>query len=241
MKNIHPLILTLERRDALSEEEKQRLEALPWRTRTFEAGETLIRQGTRPGESCLVLSGFAARSHDLASGQRQLAAIHMAGDFVDLHCFLLKLMDHSVVALSHCKAGFTTHEALKAITEEMPHLTRMLWASTVIDAAIQRAWLTSAGRRSAVTRLAHLICEMFRRLEAVGLTSGWSFSFPVSQIDLGDMLGLSAVHINRTLQDLRATGLVTWQKPTVTVEDWDGLARFAEFDPTYLSLFREPR
>lgn len=238
---IHPLIPALERRDRLTAAEKQRIETLPWRVRPYEGGRQIIAEGSRPIESCLVLEGFTARSQTLRDGQRQLTAVHVPGDFVDLHGFLIKVMDHSVVAISRCKVGFVPHESIRQITEEMPHLARLLWTSTIIDAAIQRAWITSIGRRSALMQLAHLICELFKRLQIVGLTTGNSFVFPVSQAELGDMLGLSVVHTNRTLQELRATGTVNWQKPVVTIESWEGLAEIAEFDPTYLSLHHEPR
>lgn len=237
----HPLIVTLERRDELSLEEKAVVETLPWRVRTFEAGEEIVRQNSRPAESCLMLEGLAACARSSADGARQITALYIPGNFVDLHCFLLKRIDHSVIAVAKCRAGFVSHEALKPITERFAHLTRLLWTIAEVDGAIQRNWIFQLGRRKAVQRLAHLVCEMFRRLEVVGLTSGQSFLFPVNQAEIGDMLGLSTVHINRSLQDLRARNLVSWDRPVVTIKDWPGLARFAEFDPTYLSFDREPR
>jgi CRP-like cAMP-binding protein len=237
----NPFIRAMSRRDVLSDEERQVFEALPMRVRVFEADEEIVREATRPTESCLVLEGFAARAHFFATGKRQLAAIHVAGDFVDLHSLLLKFMDHAVIALSRCRVAFVPHANLRAITESHPHLGRMLWLSTTIDGAIQRSWATSLGRRSVQQHLAHLICEVYTRLEWVEAARDLRFDFPVSQAELGDMLGLSIVHVNRTVRDLRATGLVNWRGHGIEIPDFDRLADFAEFDPAYLNLISEPR
>jgi CRP-like cAMP-binding protein len=235
------LILALERRDHVSEEEKGLLGQLPFRIRTFAAGEELVVEGSRPTESCLVLSGFAARQQHVSDGKRQLTAIHIAGDFVDLHSMLLKVMDHSVVSLGGCLAAFVPHTGLQAIIAASPHLGRLLWLSTVIDGAIERNWVTCLGRRPSNTHLAHLICELYARLETVGLVRGQSFELPLTQSDIADTVGLSVVHVNRMIQELRASGLIIWDRKTVTVLDIDGLRKFADFDPTYLNLVREPR
>lgn len=242
MTTVVPLIRALERRDDLSADERVLLEQLPARTRKFSKGQEMVAQGSRPRESCLVVSGLAARvQHVGDEGRRQITALHIAGDFVDLHSLLLKVMDHSVVALANCDVVFTPHERLLDITTRTPHLGRLLWLSTLIDAAIQRAWMSSIGRRSSAAQLAHLICEMYLRMEAVGLAGELSFDFPITQHELGDTLGLSTVHANRTLQELRATGLLKWQGSLVTIADFDRLAAFADFDATYLNLSKEPR
>jgi CRP-like cAMP-binding protein len=120
-------------------------------------------------------------------------------------------------------------------------LSRLFWLTTTIDGAIQRTWITSMGRRSAGQQLAHLVCELYLRLEAAGVASEHKFGFPVTQSELGDVLGLSVVHVNRKLQELRALNLLTWQRQQVEILDFDRLANFCEFDPTYLSLEKEPR
>jgi CRP-like cAMP-binding protein len=117
----------------------------------------------------------------------------------------------------------------------------MLWLATVIDAAIQRAWITCLGRRSAEQHMGHLLCELYKRLEAAGVASDNAFELPVTQAQLGDALGLSNVHVNRKLQELRSTGLVTWKDGRVIIHNFDALAKLSEFDPTYLNLQREPR
>lgn len=236
------LIRRLEQSDVLSDDEKDVLERAFSRIRDFKADEDIVREGDRPTESCIVVEGFAARYKILPSGRRQISAIHISGDFVDLHSFLLKTMDHGVVTLSPSRVAFVPHAVLKTITEEHPHLTRVLWLSTLIDAAIHRQWLTTMGRSSATAQMAHLICELYVRLKAVGLTNGNSFHVPVTQEEMGDALGLSTVHVNRVLTELKSGGLVQWAGGgAVTILDWDRLSGIAEFSPNYLNLTREPR
>jgi CRP-like cAMP-binding protein len=235
------LLSVLARRDRVSEAERNLIEQLPRRLRTFANGEELVREGSRPTESCLLLSGFTARAQYLPDGKRQLTALHVPGDFVDIHAFLLKLMDHSVVAIGRCEVAFIPHASLLALVETVPHIGRLLWLSTVIDAAIQRTWITSLGRRSPSHHIAYLICELFARLDVIGLVRDNSFEFPATQTDIADMVGLSLVHVNRTIQDLRASGMVAWKNSLITVPDIGRLHDFAEFDPTYLNLIQEPR
>jgi len=235
------LARTLERRDVLSGEEQQLLSQLPARKRRFAAGEELVAEHAEPSESCLILSGFVARAQFLADGSRQLTAIHLPGDFVDLHALLLKVMDHSVVALTSCEAAFVPHNSLVAVIEASPHVGRLLWLSTVIDGAIERACVTSLGRRAAAKHLAHLISELLLRLETVGLTRGNSFDFPLKQADVADLIGLSLVHTNRTIQELRSQGLIRWDGRVMTITDLAQLHKYAEFDPTYLNLVKRPR
>jgi CRP-like cAMP-binding protein len=236
------LIRKLERSDVLSDEEKDVLERAFTRIRDFRADEDIVREGDRPTESCIIVEGWAARYKVLPSGRRQISAIHISGDFVDLHSFLLKTMDHGVVTLAPTRIAFVPHTTLKKITEDYPHLTRMLWLSTLIDAAIHRTWLTAMGRTSATAQMAHLICELHVRLEVVGLTNGNSFHLPVTQEELGDALGLSTVHVNRVITELRNGGIVQWQGGgAVTILNWDRLKEIAEFTPIYLSLQNEPR
>jgi CRP-like cAMP-binding protein len=236
-----PFVRTLALRDELSAEDMAALELLTGRPRSFAAGEELVAQGARLRESCLVLSGFVARGHYLENGRRQFSAIHVPGDFVDLHSLLLKVMDHSVIALTPCAAAFFTHQNLKEAGLRAPHLERLLWMLTVIDAAVHRAWIVSFGSRSAEARVAHFFCELFVRLRAVGLVHEDRFEFPVRQADLADMLGFSLVHLNRSVQGLRRRGLIEWRGSAVRIPDVTALVAFAEFNPAYLSLEKEPR
>jgi CRP-like cAMP-binding protein len=238
---ISRLIRKLERRDVLSDEERQVLEGAVTRVKEARMDEDLVRDGERPSESTLLLEGFAARYKLLQNGRRQITALHIPGDFIDLHSFLLKKMDHSVVALTRCRVGLVPHTTLREITETHLHLGRLLWLSTLIDAAIHREWLVAMGRRPALHQIAHLVCELFLRLQSVGLTQHMSFELPLTQAELGDVLGLSTVHVNRVIQQLRTDGLVTWSEQRIVIEDWARLQQVAEFDPTFLNLENEPR
>ena len=237
----HPLIKNLEQHDRLSDAERSILLAAVAHEKLIAKGDDVVREGDRPWASTVVLEGFAARYKLQADGNRQITAIHVPGDFVDLHSFLLKQMDHSVMALTRCVLAMVPHDALREITTNHPHLTRVLWTSTAVDGAILRQWLTQMGGQDAYRRTAHLICELFVRLRGVGRVEGQSFAFPTVQSELADMLGLSHVHMNRTLMELRREGLVTWQGGTVTIHDWNRLKEVALFDPAYLNLHNEPR
>jgi CRP-like cAMP-binding protein len=238
---MNPLITKLERRDRLSEEERQALRDACTPPRRLTAGQDLIREGARTKESTLVLEGYCVRYNDLRDGARQITAIHIAGDFVDLHSFLLHKMDHGVAALTDCLITTIPHDSLRQITERYPHLTRLLWLSTLIDAAIHRRWLVAMGRLPAAAQLAHLLCELQLRLKVMGLADEKSFDLPLTQTELADVLGLSLVHVNRVVQELRREGLIAWSGRRVTLLDRERLWDLAEFDPGYLHLEMEPR
>jgi CRP-like cAMP-binding protein len=235
------LVRKLEARDDLSDEERAIIEQMFTEVRLVQAGDDIVRDGDRPRHSTLVVSGVAARYKVLQEGERQITALHLAGDFVDLHSFLLKEMDHGVTAISQCRIATVPHETLAALSVRQPHLTRLFWFLTLLDGALHREWLVAMGRRSAVGQLAHLLCELKLRLGVVGSGDQDSFAMPVTQVDLSDILGLSSVHVNRVLQELRADNLITWKGVNVSILNWDGLRRLAEFDDRYLHIVKEPR
>ena len=228
-------------RDAITDDEVALLAKLPTRRATYNKGAEIVAEHARAEQSCIMLSGVAARAVYTIRGQRQLTALHIAGDFIDLHALLLKIMDHSVVAMSSCEVAFVDHEALLAVFENSPHLGRIFWLSTVIDAAIQRAWTASIGRRTPAQSIGHLLCELYVRFRLIGHNRGQTFDLPLTQSDLADLLGLSIVHVNRKVRELREAGLARWDGTSVTVPRFETLAEFSEFDPTYLSLNKEPR
>jgi CRP-like cAMP-binding protein len=239
--SLSPLEAKLAIRDRISQTERKQIAKLVSEVKTFARGGDIVRDGDRPQYSSLVLDGFCARYKTLQDGRRQLSAIHIAGDFCDLHAFALKRMDHGVVAISPCRIAAVPHSRLRTVTEKFPHLTRLFWLMTLIDAAAHRQWIISLGRRSKLGAAAHLFCEMFVRLRAAGLADADSCPLPLTQQDLGDALGMSLVHANRSLRSLRTRGLATLRNGRLTVLDWDGLVKLAEFDPTYLNLEQEPR
>jgi CRP-like cAMP-binding protein len=237
---VSPLLQKLERRDFLSLWEREAISGLNLVVRAYRAGETIVCRGELLTESVLLLEGFAGRVVGLKSGKRQITAVHLIGDFVDLHSFVLKRLDHCVEALTACRIAVVQHRDLETITEKFPHLTRMLWLSTVIDGAIHRAWL-AAFVRPAITRTAHLVCELYLRLQVVGETKGNEFRLPLTQMEIGEILGLSSIHVNRVIQGLRKGGALTWEGQVVGISDWDQLSGIAQFDSTYLNLEQQKR
>jgi CRP-like cAMP-binding protein len=235
------LIAKLSLRDELSAEERQALESAPSQMKHFARGEEMVREGETPSFSTLLVQGWGARQKCLPDGRCQILSLHITGDFLDLHAFLLKVQDHSVVALTECTAALFPHQTLQTITEQHPHLARLLWTSTLIDSAILREWVLSTGRRTAAEHMANLACEMFLRLRSIGQVEGYVFEMPLTQSQLADVMGLSVVHTNRTLQELRSRGLVVWEGRRVEIPDWERLCEFAYFDPRYLHLERMPR
>ena len=237
---IDALIQKLSRRDDLSAEERQALGALLGVERKVAAGTLIIRPGDRVEHSTFLVSGFCARYSMTLGGDRQFTEVNVPGDFIDLHSLLMKQMDHGIMALSECVVAPAQHSDLRRLTEQHPHLTRMLWLETVIDGAIHRQWLVAMGRQNAASRLAHLICELYLRLEAAAQAQAHRFTVPLKQTDLGDILGLTPVHVNRVMMELRHQGLIEWKGAQVAILDWDRLVSFAEFDPIYLRLRRDP-
>ena len=234
------LLRRIELRDRVSDEERAVIAAAIGPARDVGPNEDIIREGDRPSESTLILEGYTSRQV-LTEGGRQITAIHIPGDFVDLHSFLIKTMDHSITTLTACRIAGVRHSTLREITEQYPHLARLLWLLTVIDAAIHRRWITAMGRQYALGQTAHLLCEMYVRQKETLQTTNATFRMPLTQAKLADALGLSAVHTNRIIRELKEGGFVEWQGDRVTVRDWEGLKELAEFDPTYLSPQNEPR
>jgi CRP-like cAMP-binding protein len=234
------LLRRLELRDPLHPDERTALQEALGGPKWHAAGSEIVAQGGNPGESTLLLEGLTGRTVTLKDGSQQITAVHVPGDFVDLHSFLLRVMDHSVVTLTDCTVATAAHSKLRDLTSRYPHLTRLLWLSTLLDAAIHRQWIAAMGRRDALSQLAHLLCEMFRRLEVVGLTSDHAFDLPLHQSLLADVLGRSRASVNSTVQVLRATRFVSWTGSRVQIENWEALTELAEFDPTYLQLAPMP-
>ncbi|MFC5371056.1 Crp/Fnr family transcriptional regulator [Brevundimonas faecalis] len=228
----------LERRDDLTPDEREALREVLAGTVLKRAGEDIVSQDALVDCSSLVVDGFCARYRDLADGRRQFTQMNLPGDFIDLHGFVLKRVDHGVRALTDCIVAMAPHSRLKVLTERHPHLTRLLWLETVVDAAIHREWLLALGRQEALERMALLLCEIYSRLEIVGLARDFRFRFPVTQAEVGDFLGMSAVHVNRTLKVLREAGWLTWDGADIRILMWDRLAEAAEFNPAYLRLER---
>jgi CRP-like cAMP-binding protein len=228
----------LKRRVEISSEEERAIRDAVAETRTVAADQVLIRSGQELNSSLMLLDGWLARSKDLSGGERQYSELHVAGDFADLHGFTLKRLDHDVLTLSRCVLAVVPHARLQDIGERHPRLARIYWQSTNIDAAITRELVLSLGQRSALSRMAHLFCELYLRLDAVGRAHPGGYDFPLTQRELSEYLGLTVVHANRTLQELRRRRLLELENRRLTILDRPGLEGVAQFDPAYLYLDR---
>jgi CRP-like cAMP-binding protein len=184
--------------------------------------------------STMLVRGYACRYMDDRDGRRQLVAVHVPGDFIDLHGFTMKVLDHDIATLGPATVATVGHGWLAEVVERRPHLTRMLWFSTLLDAAMHREWIFSLGRLDANGRVAHLFCEIEARLAMVGLADDGCFELPLTQADVGEACGITGVHANRTLRWLREQGLMQFAGGQVRVTDLAGLRRVGEFDPAYL-------
>lgn len=216
--------------------EYARLEASIDRVETIDARRIIARAGDWLDQSTLLVEGIMSRYLDDRNGLRQLVAIHLPGDFVDLHAYPLKRLDHDVGTMTAATVAIVPHQALDAITAEMPDLTRKLWFATLLDAAIHRAWLFRLGRLDALGRVAHFLCETNVRLQSVGLSDGRRFALALTQADIGEICGLTTVHVNRVLRQLREEGLCLVRSGTVEIGDPLALARRGQFDPSYLYI-----
>jgi CRP-like cAMP-binding protein len=233
------LIRKLESIAPLAADEKATLLRLPLRLKPVAAHQDIVRAGDSPSESCLIVAGFACRYILTAEGKRQILSFHIAGDIPDLQSLHIEVMDHSLATLAPSSLAFIQHDDLRTLMRSHPRLGDLLWRDTLIDAAIFRQWMVGLGRRDAYGQIAHLLCELLVRLRAVELVEDHAFTLPVTQAELGDAFGLSTVHVNRVLQDLRRDDLITLRGVSLKVLDWEGLKKAGGFDPTYLHLVKQ--
>jgi CRP-like cAMP-binding protein len=243
LDTIHPhtaaLIRKLESIAPLAPDEKAALLRLPLRPKSVAADQDIVSEGDTPSECCLIVEGFACRYNMTAEGKRQILSFHISGDIPDLQSLHLSVMDHSLGTLIPCKLAFIQHDDLRSLMRNHPRLGDLFWRDTLIDAAVFRQWVVNVGRRQAPARMAHVLCELLVRLRAVELVEDHVFELPLTQGELADALGVSNVHVNRVLQELRGTGLISQHGKTLKVLDWEGLQRAGEFDPTYLHLVKK--
>ncbi|WP_371435069.1 Crp/Fnr family transcriptional regulator [Polaromonas sp.] len=220
----------------LSVEERQILEAAISHTQAYPAGRIVVRQGVPVNISTLLVRGFMTRHVDAPDGRRHLVAVHVPGDFVDLHAYALKKLDHDVGALTDVEVAVLSHASLERIQEKDARLTRRLWFLTLLDAAMHRNWIFRLASLNAVQRVAHFLCETNARLLAIGESDGHAFALPMTQADIGEVCGLTNVHVNRVLRELREGGLCEFRSSQVSISDLPRLVRKALFDPGYLYL-----
>jgi CRP-like cAMP-binding protein len=221
----------------LTGDELQAISRLPAQLRETRAGEALVREGDRPSQCCILLAGLACRQKFVSDGRRQIMSFHINGDIPDLHSLHIDVMDHDVAMLQPGKVAFVPHAALLALMERHPRIAAAFWRCSLIDAAIFRQWMVGMGRKSAYARVAHLLCELVVLARAVGLGAGGIDHMP-TQEELGDALGLSVVHVNRTMRTLREDRLIETRGKRLNVIDWSGLCQAAGFSASYLHLGR---
>ena len=238
----NPLTMKLEQFVRFDQAEREQLNALlAFPTQTFAPREVIIAEGDKVGNVHLVLTGLAARSKILASGDRQFMALLIPGDLCDVEVFVLEGMDHDIVAVSETTCVLIPAERIEELLTESSRLTRALWWSTMVDSAILREWIIDQGSRDARERLAHLFYELLVRYRVVGETTDDALPFPLTQEELGDAMGMTAVHANRTLQQLRSEGVIQLENRVLTVLDRERLRSIAQFEPKYLHLVRTER
>jgi CRP-like cAMP-binding protein len=231
-----PLLRKLEALGPLSSAEKDAIAGLPMTLRRYAEKGVVVRQGDAPDAVYLLVDGCVFRFAVVATGKRQIMALHVPGALLNLQNLFLKELDHNIEALIPTTIAIIPKEAIRGLLKGQPQNAMRLWHQTFIDAAIFRKWLVGVGRRSAYARIAHLTCEFFARMTAAGLSRGMTCDFPLTQGELGDALGLSTVHINRTIKQLDRDGLLLVRANLLTIYDWPRLQVVADFDPAYLEL-----
>ncbi len=235
------MIRRLSSRAALDDADHAAILALPYKPRTYEPARYLVREGEPSKPVCaFVLSGLAFRQKVSAGGARQIVSIHMDGDFLDLQHLFLKVSDHNVQALTRIDVAEISRDVLQTVVLSHPNIGRALWIDSLIEASIFREWVMNVGRRDARARIAHLLCEFALRMRAAGITGKHGYELPMTQEQLGDAVGLTSVHVNRTLKALTDDGIIQRDKRFIGYQDWERLRAEAEFSAIYLHLDQMP-
>jgi CRP-like cAMP-binding protein len=231
---LDPLFRRWKRRVSLSDGSKQAVAALPWTMRSYARENYLAREG-EPTSSCMLLvSGYAYRQKLVSNGARQIISFHIPGEFIDLQNAMLEVADHNVQSLGRSTVAVVSKDALTGLMAKDFDIQRAIWLDSLVDASIFREWVVNVGRRNAKTRIAHLLCELALRLDSSRVGDGSMFDFPLTQEQIADATGLTAVHTNRTLQSLRKEGLISLTANQLTILDWNKLADVGDFSERYL-------
>ena len=234
---LEPLVQKLAYRADLDAEDRTAIMALPFTVKTMERNQFIVRERELAVHSCVMLSGYSIRSKLVASGNRQIVAIHMKGEVVDLQNSMLKVADHSVQMLTPGKVAMIPRESVVRLTLERPKIGHAMWIDTLVDASIFREWIANVGRRDARTRIAHLLCEFSLRLKSAGLGDETGYELPMTQDQLADATGLTSVHVNRSLKALEQDRLIERASArAIQIADWRKLADAGDFDSNYLHM-----
>lgn len=236
----NPLIAKLAQGAELDPNDRARLEEISAKRRPLGAREDIIREGDPPSDVHLIMDGFACRYKLLPGGRRSIMALMVPGDFCDLDVAILDQMDHTIGTLTAISLVEIPRPTVKELTDQHPNIARALRWSTLVDEATLREWLASMGQRPADRQMAHFLCELRLRLEVVGMADQYGMYLPLTQEELADAMGISTVHVNRVLQQLREQGLLGAHGRNTTFPDLARLEQFAEFNPAYLHLSADP-
>lgn len=234
---LQQMVHKLSGRTVLDDEDKEAILGLPHVIRSHHPAAYVVREGEPPPQRCeFIRSGFAVRHKITAQGARQIVSLHLVGDFIDLEHLFLKMADHNVQALTELEVVGVERRALENLVQARPNVARALWIDALVDASIYREWVTNVGRRAAPARIAHVLCEVALRVQAAGVSTEGGFELPLTQEQLADAVGLTPVHVNRTLKALVADGIVHRDKRYISFSDWDRTKEVADFNPLYLHL-----
>ena len=231
-----PLFRRLQTTTDVGRDDLYALGALPYTLRSYRENQPILREGDRTNECCLVADGFCVRSKTIADGRRQILSLHIAGDLPDLQTLHLATMDHDLMALSDCTLAFIAHAAIRDLIRSRPTVGDIFWRDTLVDSALFREWIVNVGQRPAHNRLAHLIVELRERLRLIGRVAGNTFAMPLTQEQLGEAMGVTSVHTNRILRQLRIDGVLEFQRGMVKILTESKLQKLAQFDGRYLHL-----
>jgi CRP-like cAMP-binding protein len=231
---LDPLVRRWSKYRLFSTEDRNAIRELPYVRRTFGKDAYIVREGEQAGECSLILRGFAYRQKLLSDGDRQIISFHIPTEFVDLQNGVLGTADHNVQSLNHCEVAAVPRSAIMKLADQRSAVRMAMWIDTLIDSSIFREWVVNVGRRDSRARIAHLLCELAIRLQRIGADREGLFDFPLTQEQLADATGLTAVHTNRTLQSLRREGLLQLSNGILRVLDWEGLREAGDFDELYL-------
>jgi CRP-like cAMP-binding protein len=228
------MVAKLDRQTPLGAEDRAALLALPYQMADVDSATYLVRDGDRVDNCCVLLHGFAFRSRTTQDGGRQILAIHMDGDAVDLQNSMMHVADHSVQTLTNAMIAYVPRQAILDTVAKHPKVGEALWRQTLIEASIAHEWILNIGRRNARQRVSHFLCEVAYLQKTSGLVDGPDYAWPFTQEQMADVTGLTAVHVNRILQGLRGDGLIKLTKHLLTVLDWDALRGAGNFRAAYL-------
>ena len=242
MSSVHDtLIRKIREHTSLSRDDLEAIRKLTFVNRLLASGEDVVRQGDKPRVSALVVRGMMARYHTRTGGGRQYLSFHIAGDLPDVQALFLDVMDHAVCAIREAEVALIPHKDIFELFERRLSIGYAFWRETLIDAAIFREAITNNSSRPVRTRIAHFFCEQYYRAQAAGIATEGSCALPLSQIQLGETLGLSVVTANRGLQALRRTGAAEFRDGVLTVRNWKKLMQIGDFNPSYLHLTKQNR